>query len=290
MEKDFEIYLKNMGKSHNTIAAYTKDVAIFEAEQKLKDTAELADTTETEVVSYVLKLKKNGLSSSTINRKLSALRTYFNYLMSCKRIIENPTKDIKAPKVEKKKIEYLSIEEIDKLLSTPDDSIKGIRDKAMLELLYATGIRVSELIETGLEEINLKMSLIMCSGHHSKARVVPIGRTAKKALERYIKEARPQFLGEKETEEFFINYNGEALTRQWVWKILKEYADKAELTVRITPQTLRNSFAVHMLNNGADLKALQELMGHEDISATEVYCEAVKTRIKDIYDRTHPRA
>lgn len=206
-------------------------------------------------------------------------------------IANNPAANIKSPKIERKELEYLEIEEIDRLLSVPDDSIKGIRDKAILETLYATGIRVSELIEANVEDINLRMGFITCAGDQSRARIVPLGRPARSAMEKYIYDARDSLLkGNAEEKALFLNYYGKRITRQGLWKLLKEYGKEAGIEHKLTPNVIRNSFAVHMLRNGADLKSLQELMGHEDISATQVYLSATKSRIKDVYDKTHPRA
>ena len=202
--------------------------------------------------------------------------------------------NIKSPRIERKELEYLTIEEIDKLLSLPDDSIKGQRDRAILEIMYATGIRVSELIEAKVEDVNLRLGFITCTGEHGKARIIPMGRPARAAVEAYIYDVRDKMIKNKDEEKpndiLFVNYMGEKLTRQGLWKILKEYADKAGIETKITPQSLRNSFAVHMIQNGADLKSLQELMGHEDITATQIYLTVTKNRIKDVYDKTHPRA
>ena len=180
---------------------------------------------------------------------------------------------------------------MDRLLTLPDKSVRGIRDRAILELLYATGIRVMELAEANTEDINLRMGFITCAGEQSKARLIPIGRPARAALEEYIYEARPQLLREDEEEKaLFVNYYGQRMTRQGLWKILKEYGKQADLEHKLTPNIIRNSFAVHMIQNGADLKSLQELLGHEDISATQIYLTVTKNRIKDVYDKTHPRA
>ena len=204
---------------------------------------------------------------------------------------ENPTTAIRSPKIDRKNLEYLTIEEVDRLLSVPDDSIKGIRDRAILELLYATGIRVSELIDADVSDINLRMGFITCAGEKSKPRIVPLGRPARAALENYIYDGRSALIkGNKDETALFVNYYGKRITRQGLWKLLKEYGVKAGLDHKLTPNIIRNSFAVHMLQNGADLKSLQELMGHEDISATQVYLSVTKNRIKDVYDKSHPRA
>ena len=181
--------------------------------------------------------------------------------------------------------------EIDRLLESPDDSVRGVRDRAILEVLYATGIRVSELIDLNMDSINLRMGFVTCDGQGSRARIIPLGRPARAALENYISGARLQLVRERTEEEaLFVNQYGRRITRQGLWKILRDYGEKAELSHSLTPHTLRNSFAVHMLQNGADLKSLQELMGHDDITATQVYLSATKSRLKDVYDRAHPRA
>ena len=291
--KKFLEYLsdrKNM--SQNTVSAYNHDVEEFSKFLSEKNGADLTDASNTDIVAYLFKLKSSGKSAATVNRKTASLRTFYNYLMEQSIISSNPTLNIKSPKITRKEPEYLTIEEVDKLLSLPDDSIKGVRDRAILEILYATGIRVSEIIEANVDDVNLRMGFITCSGEFGKARIIPMGRPARAAIEEYIFEARPKLIkkGQSEIQALFVNYMGDRITRQGLWKLLKEYAHQAEIDGKITPQTLRNSFAVHMIQNGADLKSLQELLGHEDISATQVYLSVTKNRIKDVYDRTHPRA
>lgn len=173
----------------------------------------------------------------------------------------------------------------------PDDSIRGKRDRAILELLYATGIRVNEVIAANVKDVNLRIGFFTCPGESGKARIIPIGRPARAALEEYIYNSRDMMVKDNKDEDaLFVNYYGKRMTRQGLWKIMKEYADKAGLSQKLTPHILRNSFAVHMVQNGADLKSLQELLGHEDISATQIYLSVTKNRIKDVYDKTHPRA
>jgi len=286
----FLIYLeKSRRKSPNTVEAYKRDLIDFGRFLAEKNT-ELSKALNSDVVAYLLKLKKDGKSAATTNRKVASLRAFYTFLINQKVVSDNPIKEIKSPRIERKGVEYLSIEEVDKLLSAPNETEKGIRDKAILELMYATGIRVSELVEANVKDINLRMGFITCTGEHGRARIVPMGRPARAAVEQYIYDVRPKFVTEKETDALFVNLYGERLTRQGLWKIIKEYAGKAGIENKITPQTLRNSFAVHMVQNGADLKSLQELMGHEDISATQIYLTVSKNRIKDVYDRTHPRA
>ena len=291
---EFLEYLKEQkSMSPNTISAYNRDVLEFSSFLSEKSGYTLKEASNTDIVAYLLKLKSSGKSAATANRKTASLRAFYNFLVELSYIGVNPTTNIKSPKITRKEPEYLTIEQIDKLISLPDDSVKGVRDKAILEILYATGIRVSEIIEANLEDVNLRMGFITCTGEFGKARIIPMGRPARAAMEQYIFEARPKLTakaGGNENPALFVNYNGMRITRQGLWKVLKEYAGQAGMDGKITPQTLRNSFAVHMMQNGADLKSLQELLGHEDISATQVYLSVTKNRIKDVYDRTHPRA
>lgn len=290
--KDFIEYLQKERKmSLNTLEAYNRDVLQFMAFEGSRGNSDVTETSGTEIVAFLHELKASGKSAATVNRKLASIRAFFNYLMESGLIKENPTANIKSPKIEKKTLEYLELEEIDKLMTIPDDSLKGIRDRAILEVLYATGIRVSELIEANVEDINLRMGFITCAGENSNPRIVPLGRPARAALENYIYDAREDIIGENKDERaLFVNYYGKRITRQGLWKLLKEYGKKAGIHHKLTPNIIRNSFAVHMLQNGADLKSLQELMGHEDITATQVYLSVTKNRIKDVYDKSHPRA
>jgi len=292
MLNGFFEYLQNEKKmSKNTLEAYKRDVIQFSEFEAARDITDLRQTPGTEVVAFLLQLKNDGKSAATVNRKLASIRALYNYLLLKKEITENPTNNIKSPRIERKTIEYLTLEEVDRLLAVPDDSLIGKRDRGILELLYATGIRVSELIDADVSDLNLRMGFITCAGEQSKARIIPIGRPARAALEEYIYDARPAIIKEKKDEKaLFVNYYGERITRQGLWKVLKEYGRKAGLEEKLTPNVLRNSFAVHMIQNGADLKSLQELLGHEDISATQIYLSVTKNRIKDVYDRTHPRA
>lgn len=290
---DFMNYLSSERKlAQNSLEAYKRDVLEFEGIIREKQNLALGEASNTEVVAYLLKLKNDGKSAATVNRKVASLRAFYNYLTAKKLISANPTANIKSPKIERKSIEYLTIEEIENLLCKPDQSMKGKRDRAILELLYATGIRVSEVVEMNLEDVNLRMGFVTCTGEHGKARIIPMGRPSRAAVEEYIYEVREKFLkGTENTEKaLFVNYSGKRLTRQGLWKLLKEYAKLAGMENKLTPQTLRNSFAVHMIQNGADLKSLQELMGHEDISATQIYLSVSKNRIKEVYDKSHPRA
>jgi integrase/recombinase XerD len=290
--EQFIDYLKNEKKlAANSLDAYGRDIRDFKQFLSSRGVEDLTGAARDDVTAYLNKLKADGRSPSTLNRKMASIRTFYNYLQDTGVTHENPARGVKTPRVERKELEYLSIKDIDRLLESPDDSLKGRRDRAILEVLYATGIKVSELIDANLEDVNFRMGFITCYGESRRTRIIPMGRPARAALEDYVYEVRDQLLGEnKEETALFVNYYGKRLTRQGLWKVLKEYGEKSGIKQKLTPNTLRNSFAVHMLQNGADLKSLQELMGHEDIMATQVYLAATKNHIKDVYDRTHPRA
>lgn len=294
--EEFKEYLEvDQRKAKNTREAYLRDVKAFSLILAEKNVESLANATNTQLVGYLLKLKNDGISGATVNRKVASLRTFYRFMIDKGYINEDPTINIKSPKIERKDIQYLTVEEMDVLLSLPDGSLRGIRDKAILEVLYATGVRVSEITEANLEDINLRMGFITCKGDHGKARIVPMGRPAKASLEEYVYDARPKMLGRdkedgKDERSLFVNYAGNRITRQGLWKIIKGYAKKAGLESNITPQTLRNSFAVHMIQNGADIKSLQELLGHDDVTATQVFLSVTKSPIKEVYDHAHPRA
>lgn len=289
--QDYSIYLSAERKmSENTKTAYLRDIRHFENFMNGRGIYDLAEAAATEIMAYLMELRAEDKSKATLNRKLASLRFYYNYLRKCGKVTENPAEGIKTPKAEKKEIEYINIEDIDRLMAAPDNSPKGVRDKAILELLYATGIRASELIEMRADDVNLRMGFVKCTPQHGKARIIPMGRVCRKAMEDYIFDVREKLLRGREETLLFVNYAGKPISRQGLWKVLKEYGEAAQLPISLTPQVIRNSFAVHMLQNGADVKSLQELMGHEDISATQAYLAVVKNRIKDVYDRTHPRA
>ena len=287
----YEIYLKNERKmSANTVQAYLRDIRHFADFVSGRGIGDVSDASNAEVVAYLMNLKTAGRSRSTVNRKLASIRIYFDFLQKEGLVKTNPADDIKSPKIEKREIEFLSIEEIERLMSLPDRTQKGMRDRAILELLYATGIRASEIIQMKTGDVNLRMGFIKCDGQHSKARIIPMGRLCRKAMEDYMLSIRDKMLRGREHDALFVNYMGEPMTRQGLWKVMKEYGEMAGLAISLTPQIIRNSFAVHMLQNGADVKSLQELMGHDDIAATQAYLAVTKNRIKDVYDKAHPRA
>lgn len=289
---DFIDYLKTEKKlAKNSCEAYRRDVSEFVSFEASRGITDVTASSSTEMVAWLHQLKEKGRSASTVNRKVASIRAFYRYLIERGYAQTDPTAGIRSPRIERKEIEYLTIQEIDRLLESPDDSVRGVRDRAILEVLYATGIRVSELIDLNMDSINLRMGFVTCDGSGSRARIIPLGRPARAALEDYISNARLQLVRDRTEEEaLFVNQYGRRITRQGLWKILRDYGEKAELSHSLTPHTLRNSFAVHMLQNGADLKSLQELMGHDDITATQVYLSATKSRLKDVYDRAHPRA
>lgn len=291
LDKFVNYLIKEKQMSQNSVDAYRRDVAEYIKFCNSRGIDDSSKGTNTEVVAYLFMLKNGDKSAATVNRKLASVRAFYNYLIMIKACSENPTVGIKSPKVERKEIQFLTVEEVDALLSTPDKNLKGLRDKAILELLYATGIRVNELIAADIEDVNLRIGFFTCPGDTGKARIVPMGKPARKAVETYLYDGRDMFVkNRREEKALFVNYCGQRMTRQGLWKILKTYGEKAGLDQKITPHILRNSFAVHMAQNGADLKSLQELLGHEDLSATQIYLSVTKNRIKDVYDKTHPRA
>lgn len=279
-----------LNKTQNTVEAYRRDMTAL---KRYMDGSgiELTEVNDTDMAGYFLELKKEGKSSSTMRRKLASIRMFYSFLVEHGRVSKNPAARLSVPKQEQEEIEYLTYEEIVRLLETPDDSPAGIRDRAILEAMYATGMRVAEAIEVKVSDCNTLMGFISFGGRHGKARIVPLGGPAKRALDEYISRYRTEMLkGEEDHGYLFVNYMGKPMTRQGLWKILKAYGRKAGLEDRMTPHILRSSFAVHMVQNGADIKSLQELMGHEDIAATQVYMNVKKSKIKEVYDRTHPRA
>ena len=292
-------YLETDGrKAKNTLEAYKRDIKEFHRHITSNGVKDVTELTNADVVSFMMKLKSKGRSGSTVNRKMASVRSYTTFLCREKVLKENPADDIKPPHIERRDVEYLTIEEVEAILSAPDDSVKGLRDKAILEMMYGTGVRVSEISEIRLDDINFRIGFITCSGEYGKARIIPLGRPCKLALEQYVDRSRKELVSGKSAGDgsddvndyLFVNYHGEKLTRQGLWKIVRIYAEKAGVNKKLTPQILRNSFAVHMVQNGADLKSIQELMGYEDITTAQVYLSVTKNRIKEVYDKTHPRA
>lgn len=277
-------------KATNTIESYKRDVKQYIEYLYNSGVTDLSSTTKTTVLSYLLELQKEGRATSTVSRTLASLRSFYVFMLQNGVIKSDPTTNLEAPHVEKKPPQILSSEEMELLMEQPrNDDAKGIRDRAMLELLYATGIRVSELVNLNITDINLAMSFIHCSGG-KKDRIVPMGNKALEALAFYIDNARSDMVKSETEKALFVNCSGERMSRQGFWKIIKHYRQQAGITKEITPHTLRHSFAAHLLENGADLRSIQEMMGHADISSTQVYSQLVSSRIKDVYAKAHPRA
>lgn len=291
--RSFSEYLRDSkNTSENTILAYSRDILAFEKYLGRKGKV-LLDATQTDVLSYIMELSKAGKSTSTTNRKLASIRAFYIFKIKEGKLNVNPADNIKTPRAERNEVDFLSISEVEELLKQPKESIKGYRDRAIFEVLYGTGIRVNELIELNLEDVNLRMGFITCQGN-GKGRIVPLGSYAKDAIKKYFDSSMPSLSKNKKYEDgktpLFLNYMGERFTRQGLWKLIKQYGKAVGMEERITPHILRNSFTVHMIQNGADLKTLQELLGYDDMQALQAFMQLSKSRIKDVYDRTHPRA
>lgn len=277
-------------KSLNTVESYKRDVTQYISYLDGTGVTDISSTTKTTVLSYLLYLQKEGRASSTVSRTLASLRSYYLFMMQNGVVKSNPTSNLEAPHVEKKIPKILSGEEVELLLEQPKNcDNKGIRDKAMLELLYATGIRVSELINLDVSDVNVPMSFVRCKGG-KKERIIPMGHQAKDALENYINNVRKYMVKNENETALFVNCSGARLSRQGFWKLIKYYQHIAGIETDITPHTLRHSFAAHLLENGADLHSIQEMMGHADISSTQVYSRMMNSKIKDVYAKAHPRA
>ncbi|HHW02683.1 MAG TPA: site-specific tyrosine recombinase XerD [Thermoanaerobacterales bacterium] len=279
------------GLSKNTVNSYKRDLKSYISFLKMQKINDINSTTRTIIVSYLLTMQKKGKASSSISRACAAIKSFYHFLMMERLIEKDPTINLDTPKLEHRLPRVLTLSEVELLLNQPDTSvIWGFRDKTMLELLYATGIRVSELIMIKVEDINIEMGFLRCFGKGSKERIVPVGSVALKYLDKYINLIRPKFLRGQDNGILFLNHQGKGLTRQGFWKIIRKYAQKAGIEKQITPHTLRHSFATHLLENGADLRSVQEMLGHADISTTQIYTHITRSKIKEVYDRTHPRA
>ncbi|MBQ4505805.1 MAG: tyrosine-type recombinase/integrase [Firmicutes bacterium] len=289
-EKRFIDYLtREKAASDATLSAYVGDINEFEAYLKEARSKSPLKAAGADISAFMTSLKESGKSSSTINRKMSSVRSYYSMLASEGLVSYNPAAGIKSPKVEDRSIDYLEVEEVEKLLASPASDPKGLRDRALLELMYATGMRASEIAAANIGDIDLRIGFISCS--EGRGRIIPIGRPARAALREYLESSRPVLTkGGESTNALFVNFQGERITRQGIWKIMKQYAEASGIEKPMNPQILRNSFAVHMLQNGADLKSIQDLMGLEDINAAKMYMVVSKRRIMDVYDKTHPRA
>lgn len=285
-------YLANVKElSRNTLDSYKRDISQYISFLDERNIDDIRYTNKTTIITYLLYMQKNGKATSTISRNLASIRSFYQFLLNEKYIDRDPTINLESPKSEKKLPSVLTLNEVELLLTQPNEgNEKGIRDKAMLELLYATGIRVSELVSLNYCDLNLDMGYIKCKNSGTKERIIPIGSMARKAVERFIKECRFSLVRDESEQALFVNYHGTRLTRQGFWKIIKMYTQKAKIGKKITPHTLRHSFATHLLQNGADLRSVQEMLGHSDISTTQIYTQITKNKIKEVYNKTHPRA
>lgn len=284
--KGFVSYLHDVKKtSKNTELSYQRDLMKMMRFLEEQTVSEVQCVTETNLNSYILDLEKNGMAPATVSRNVASMKAFYLYLFRRGKLSADPAEHLKAPKVEKKVPDILSVQEMEKLLAQPSTrTAKGKRDRAMLELLYATGIRVTELISLRLEDVNWKLDYIVCRDTH-KERIVPFGSKARQALDFYMKEARGKLIGAKDCDMLFPNCSGESMSRQGFWKLLKQYVKQAGIQMEITPYTLRHSFAAHLVENGADLHMVQEMLGHSDISTTMMYA----TRARAVYEKAHPR-
>ena len=288
---NFLAFLKNEKKSSsNTIQSYKRDIVYFEKYVNEND-IDYLKVEEKDIKEYMNYLKEEGSKASSISRHLASIRSFYQFLVKQKLIKKDPTAKIPSPKLEKRKPEVLSSEEVEQLLSQPKNvDLKGTRDKAMLEFAYATGMRVTEIIDLNISDVEIDNEAVVCKSN-KKTRTIPLGKVCMKNLKEYIEDARPILIKDENEQALFVNINGKRLTRQGFWKIVKYYKEQAHIEKDITPHVLRHSFATHLLQNGADLRAIQTMLGHSDISSTQVYMQFKDIDgLKDVYKNSHPRA
>ncbi len=288
--KNFFEFLENDKKlSDNTLQSYKRDLKQF---RRYLEACELHynKVKEEDIKDYIKELEEDGKKASSISRCIASIRSFYQFVLKNKKVKTDPTESIQSPKIEKRVPSVLTAKEVELLLDQPKDvDLKGIRDKAMLEFAYATGMRVTEIISLNLEDVNLEEGYVVCK-HGNKQRNIPLGNMSLKALIEYVEEARDILIKTEGEKALFVNINGSRLTRQGFWKIIKFYKEQAHITKDITPHVLRHSFATHLLQNGADLKAIQTMLGHSDISSTQVYMQFQDEGLKNVYRKAHPRA
>ena len=276
--------------SANTLSSYLRDVRQFLAYLQSVGTRSVLQAAASDIEEYMRWMTGRGKSAATVTRSVASLKSYYHYLVLEGRLKKNPVQDVTPLKVKRHLPQILTGKEVKLFLEQPQCvDAKGYRDHAMLELLYATGIRVSELIALDVSDLNLSAGIIHCAGK-SKERVIPLYPAAIKALRDYVEEIRPSMIAAPDETALFVNMNGERMSRQGFWKIIKYYQQKAQIDKDITPHTLRHSFAAHLLENGADLRSIQEMLGHADISSTQIYANLISQKLKDVYNKAHPRA
>lgn len=290
--REFIHFIKvEKGLSANTVDSYSRDLKQYTNELKANKIDSLKEVDSYMVQDYLYSLKQQGKSAATRARILTTLRSLHQFLYRENWTTTDPTALIESPKQEKKLPDYLTVEEVDRLLSLPDMSTAlGLRNKAMLEVLYASGMRVTELVTLEEDQLHLTMGFIRVIGKGNKERIVPLGKQANAAMNAYLESGRQQLLKKNRHTYLFVNHYGKPLTRQGFWKILKQLTGEAQVMKSFSPHTLRHSFATHLLENGADLRSVQEMLGHADISTTQIYTHVTKTRMKDVYSKYHPRA
>ena len=286
----YEDYLKNEKRaSANTVSSYVRDVTQFESAM-LEQERDLSEVTVQDVEEYSHALIRRGKSTATVTRSLASIRSFYHCLLTLGLAEQDPTHGVTPVKVERKPPQVLTGKEVELFLDQPEcTDLKGYRDRAMLELLYATGIRVSELIALNVDDLNLPGSMLRCVSK-GKERMIPLYPAAVRALRDYVQNIRPQIVGSIDETALFVNMAGDRMSRQGFWKLIKYYQEKAGIEKDITPHTLRHSFAAHLLENGADLRSIQEMLGHADISSTQVYSRLLNQKIKAVYKKAHPRA
>ena len=287
----YENYLSKVKQAAaNTISSYMRDIRQFADWLHIHEDLDVVEATQVNISDYLAHLEQDGRSGATVSRNLASLKNFYSYVVSSGFLEKTPVVDIHVERGEKKLPQILTGREIELLLAQPVCvDAKGYRDKAMLEVMYATGIRVTELIDLDVDDVNLELGIIKCSGTR-KSRAIPLYPAALKALSTYLKDIRASMLATPDEPALFVNVNGMRMSRQGFWKILKHYQETARIDKEITPHTLRHSFAVHLLENGADLGSLQELMGHSDISSTQLYTHMVNQKLKSVYEKCHPKA
>lgn len=278
------------GLAANTLAAYRRDLEKFAAFCQQRKLA-LGRVDRGAVVDFLGWLYRNGLDSRSVARTLVTLRNFFRFLRQENVVRHNPTEHIESPRLWKRLPKFLTLEEVEGLLATPDDTTPlGVRDRAMLEVLYATGLRVSELVNLKVSDVQLEAGVLRCLGKGNKERVVPLGRKATAAVETYLREARPRLTRRRSSQHLFVSRRGTGMTRQNFWRLLRAWARGAGVRTRLSPHVLRHSFATHLLERGADLRSVQLLLGHADISTTQIYTHVAQERLKQVYRSHHPRA
>lgn len=293
MEKEinaFITYLHNVkNTSNNTELSYKRDLEKVKQFMASRGIVEAKDVSAKDLSDYVKYLEDNQFAAATVSRNIASLKAFYHFMVEEGIVSEDISEKLKAPKIEKKLPSIMSPDEVVRLLEQPSgDSPKEIRDKAMLELLYATGIRVTELITLKVSDVNMQMNFILCKDR-SKERIIPFGAAAKNALARYLDGTREAMLENKSSDVLFANCSGQPMSRQGFWKLIKYYAKRADIKADITPHTLRHSFAAHLVENGADLRSVQEMLGHSDISTTQIYANMNHNHIREVYAKAHPR-